>query len=61
MINPNAKVVFQPNTADDPSRRQPDITRMKAKYGWEPKVPLKEGLLRMVDDFRRRLHVDSAA
>jgi UDP-glucuronate decarboxylase len=57
VINPKAQITFQENTADDPSRRRPDISRMKAKYGWEPQVPLKEGLLRMVDDFKRRLHV----
>lgn len=57
VINPKAQLVYQENTADDPSRRRPDISRMVAKYGWEPKVPLREGLLRMVDDFRRRLHV----
>lgn len=57
VINPNAQITYQENTADDPSRRRPDITKMRNKYGWEPKIPLKDGLLRMVEDFKRRLHV----
>lgn len=61
VINPNAEIVFRENTADDPTRRRPDITKMRNKFGWEPKVALKDGLARMVDDFRRRLHVDESA
>lgn len=57
VINPKAQITYQENTADDPSRRRPDITKMRNKYGWEPKVQLKDGLQRMVEDFKRRLHV----
>lgn len=59
VVNPNAEIVFRENTADDPSRRRPDISKMRAKYGWQPQVPLREGLALMVDDFKRRLHVDA--
>jgi nucleoside-diphosphate-sugar epimerase len=31
---------------------------MRNKYGWEPKIVLKDGLQRMVEDFKRRLHVE---
>lgn len=51
--------MFRPNTADDPSRRKPDITRMRETFGWEPQVKLRDGLARMVEDFRGRLHVAS--
>jgi UDP-glucuronate decarboxylase len=37
---------------DDPMRRQPDITLAKEKLGWEPKVPLREGLKRTIEWFR---------
>lgn len=40
---------------DDPKRRKPDIGRAKSKLGWEPRVPRREGLLRTLEDFRRRL------
>jgi UDP-glucuronate decarboxylase len=58
VVNPDAEIVFRENTADDPSRRRPDITKMKNKYGWQPQVPLREGLALMVDDFKKRLHVE---
>ncbi|MDO8733429.1 MAG: SDR family oxidoreductase [Actinomycetota bacterium] len=37
---------------DDPVRRQPDITRARLTLGWEPTVPLAEGLARTIDYFR---------
>jgi UDP-glucuronate decarboxylase len=41
---------------DDPTRRNPDISRArKLLGGWEPKVVLEEGLAATVDNFRRRL------
>lgn len=47
-----SKIIHQPLPADDPARRRPDITLAKAKLGWEPKVPLKEGLARTIAWFR---------
>ena len=40
---------------DDPARRRPDITRARALLGWEPRIPLKEGLRRSLDYFRSKL------
>src|SRR3954467_9536958 len=37
-------IVFKPLPVDDPQTRQPDITQARQKLGWEPKVPLAEGL-----------------
>jgi len=37
-------IVHQPLPQDDPARRCPDITKARALLGWEPKVPLREGL-----------------
>jgi nucleoside-diphosphate-sugar epimerase len=47
--------VFQPLPADDPKQRQPDITLAKQTLGWEPKVPLREGLSRTIQYFDRLL------
>ena len=55
VVNPDATTVYKENTADDPGRRKPDITKAKELLGWEPVVPLAEGLQKMVGDFRRRL------
>lgn len=46
---------FFPPTADDPSRRCPDISLARRLLGWEPQVPLEEGLRRTVDWFRVRV------
>ncbi|EPS72114.1 hypothetical protein M569_02642 [Genlisea aurea] len=54
-IDPSATVEFKPNTADDPHKRKPDISKAKELLNWEPKISLKEGLPRMVDDFRNRI------
>lgn len=58
VVNPDAQIVFRENTADDPSRRKPDISKAKELLGWEPKVSLREGLASMVSDFKHRLHVE---
>jgi UDP-glucuronate decarboxylase len=47
-----AKIVHRPLPQDDPVRRQPDITLARKELGWEPKVPLKEGLAKTIDWFR---------
>jgi dTDP-glucose 4,6-dehydratase len=47
-----SEIVFKPLPVDDPKVRQPDITRARAKLGWEPKVPLEEGLKRTIEYFR---------
>ncbi|MDX2016503.1 MAG: UDP-glucuronic acid decarboxylase family protein [Planctomycetota bacterium] len=46
------KLIHKPLPADDPSQRQPDITLARKHLGWEPKVPLEEGLKRTIDYFR---------
>jgi len=38
---------------DDPTRRRPDITKARTLLGWEPKVPLRDGLERSLDYFKQ--------
>ncbi|MBI3828741.1 MAG: SDR family oxidoreductase [Planctomycetes bacterium] len=45
----------RPLPKDDPVRRRPDITRAQNLLGWQPKIHRREGLMRMLDDFRKRL------
>ncbi|XP_073149515.1 UDP-glucuronic acid decarboxylase 1-like [Henckelia pumila] len=54
-IDPSATIEFRPNTADDPHKRKPDISKAKELLNWEPKISLREGLPRMVSDFRNRI------
>src|SRR5215216_935370 len=43
-----SELVFEALPVDDPQIRQPDITRAKQLLGWEPEIPLEEGLRRML-------------
>ncbi|KAG4970473.1 hypothetical protein GLYMA_13G133800v4 [Glycine max] len=54
-IDSSATIEYKPNTADDPHMRKPDISKAKELLNWEPKIPLREGLPLMVNDFRNRI------
>lgn len=43
----------EPLPENDPTRRQPDITKAKTLLGWEPVVVLQEGLLRTIEYFQK--------
>ena len=47
-----SQLVYRPIPADDPKRRKPDITLAKELLGWEPKIPLKEGLAKTIEYFK---------
>lgn len=49
------RLAFVDRPPDDPQVRRPDITRARTLLGWEPRVPLREGLERTVAWFRERL------
>lgn len=61
LIGSNAPIVFQPLPLDDPKVRRPDITKARALLGWEPVVPLEEGLGRTIEYFRRIVLPQGAA
>ncbi|WP_339725384.1 UDP-glucuronic acid decarboxylase family protein [Maribacter stanieri] len=46
------KVIYKPLPQDDPTQRQPDITKAKEILGWEPKVHRNEGLKIVYDYFK---------
>lgn len=54
-IDSSATIAFKPNTADDPHKRKPDISKAKELLNWEPKISLRNGLPKMVSDFRNRI------
>ena len=47
-IKSKSEIVFEALPVDDPQVRQPDITRARQLLGWEPQIPLEEGLRRML-------------
>ncbi len=48
---------FEPLPQDDPTRRRPDISKAKAKLGWEPAIGLREGLELSMEHFRDSISV----
>jgi len=57
----SAKVITQPLPQDDPKVRKPDITRARTMLGWEPRVTLRDGLVRTIDYFRGLMGTDRMA
>ena len=47
----SSDIVYLPLPSDDPLKRKPDISLAKEKLGWEPKIPLEEGLAKTVEYF----------
>ncbi len=47
-----------PPVGDDPHRRRPDISKARALLEWEPRVGLRDGLMRTVEYFRGELQKD---
>lgn len=47
-----SEIIHKPLPKDDPTRRRPDITKARTLLGWEPKVPLREGLEKSLDYFK---------
>jgi dTDP-glucose 4,6-dehydratase len=52
LTSSSSPIVERPLPVDDPRVRQPDITRARQVLGWEPAVPLEEGLRRTIAYFR---------
>jgi nucleoside-diphosphate-sugar epimerase len=50
-----SRIEHRPLPVDDPRVRQPDITVARRELGWEPVVPLREGLGQTIAYFRERL------
>ena len=56
-----SRIEFRPLPENDPVRRQPDIGRARELLGWEPTVPLDEGLVRTIAYFDELLREDPKA
>lgn len=50
-----SKVISYPLPQDDPKQRKPDITLARNVLGWEPQIPLEEGLIKTIEYFRKKL------
>ena len=52
-----SRIVYRPLPEDDPKVRRPDITRARTLLGWEPKVPLEDGLLKTLEYFKTKIGI----
>ena len=55
LLNSSSRIAIMPIPKDDPRRRRPDISRAKECMGWQPRVPMMEGIKKTVEYFRREL------
>jgi UDP-glucuronate decarboxylase len=55
-----SSMVFRPAPVDDPRQRQPDITKARGKLGWEPTIPLEQGLVHTISYFDKLLSKGAA-
>jgi dTDP-glucose 4,6-dehydratase len=55
LVDSASTISYKPLPQDDPQVRQPDITRARRLLGWEPQVPLEEGLSHTIAYFREQL------
>ena len=57
LCDSHSPIVQTPRPSDDPERRRPDIALASGLLGWQPKMPLRAGLMRTIDYFRQpRFH-----
>jgi len=57
LADSKSRLEFQPLPQDDPRQRKPDISLASEKLGWQPKVPLEEGIRKTIDYFKQLLDV----
>lgn len=55
MTGSKSKIVYMPLPQDDPIQRKPVIDLAKQELGWEPVVPLEEGLIKTIDYFKKAI------
>ena len=55
LIKPNLKLRYEKLPQDDPKQRKPSIELAKNILNWEPKIELKEGLLKTINWFKNNL------
>jgi UDP-glucuronate decarboxylase len=50
-----SEIIFLPKSQDDPSQRRPDISTAKEQLGWQPMVPVEQGLKKTIQYFQKVL------
>ena len=55
MTRSGSSIEYRPAMQDDPKQRQPDISLAKSVLGWQPVVPLEEGLRKTIRYFQSQI------
>ena len=55
LVNPKLKIVYKELPKDDPKQRKPSIKLAKEILNWEPKIKLKDGLLKTIEWFKNNI------
>ena len=55
LIGSRSPLVYESLPQDDPKQRQPDIRQARAQLGWEPSIPLRQGLNPTIAYFEQML------
>jgi UDP-glucuronate decarboxylase len=55
LVGTKSRLVYKPLPSDDPRQRQPDITLAKKTLAWEPKIALRDGLIKTIAYFDAQL------
>ena len=55
MTGSRSRIVHRPLPENDPRQRRPDISRAQELLSWQPRTPLKEGLIRTIAYFEKLL------
>jgi dTDP-glucose 4,6-dehydratase len=58
MTGGDGQITHEPLPVDDPKIRQPDISKARERLGWEPRVPIRQGLENTIEYFQSLLQVD---
>jgi UDP-glucuronate decarboxylase len=61
LIGSRSRMAFRPLPGDDPTQRCPDIELARRELGWQPRIPLREGLKRSISHLEGVLSSGSAA
>jgi UDP-glucuronate decarboxylase len=57
----SSRIVHRPLPTDDPKQRRPDISKAQELLGWQPKLPLRQGLTRVIEYFESLLRLPMVA
>lgn len=53
----SSRLVYRPMPTDDPKQRRPDISKARRLLGWEPQIPLRQGLELSLEYFQSRVNM----